>query len=559
MPARFRARTASAPWLLPVAALAIGVGVALSAAVDNPAPFVIVPVLLLLLEGFRRASVRHLAHGMLFVALLLDNPTERPGRNLYRSPLYLPGTFLYETLSKSAHLPGFKLTGLQVFVLLIFSLIGLRALFGQRDGSYASTRPAAQPMMRACLASMAALVGLFVYGIGRGGATNYAIVQMQTMLFVPLMTVMFAQTFRSPRDARLLLNTLLTVGMLRALLCIYYWLTFMRHQGSDAGGQEGDGSYVTTHSDSILATVAVVICIARIYQQPRMRSLLLAGMFVPVVMLGIVANNRRIAFVAIALGLGFSYLAAGGPFKRRVHQTALVVLPMAVLYIAAGWSAHGAWAKPVQSLRSVIEQKDASSATRDIENYNLLQTLKQHPIMGSGFGHKYLELVQAYDISGIFEAYRYVPHNSILWIWGVGGVVGFSAYWMYISVGVYLAARVVRCGRSLHEKLVGMAAITAVCAYGAQSFGDMGLMSWMGGLIVSSCFGTVAAIAQHNGAWGTALVGNFDAEALAGGAPSVGALSGLDGAPIFDGPPGRAVAFSQAHPVRRTTQIGRTR
>lgn len=527
---------------------------ALSAAVDNPAPLLALPLAALLVEGFRRVSVPHLAHGMLFVALLLDNPTERPGRNLYRSPLYVPGTFLYETLSKSAHLPGVKFTGLQLFVLATFALVGLRYMFGERDGTRANVKAAAPPMVRACLTSMGALLLLFVYGIGRGGATNYAIVQMQTMLFVPLMTLLFAQAFRSPRDARVLLNTLLTVGLLRALLCIYYWLTFMRHQGSDAGGQEGDGSYVTTHSDSILATVAVVICIARIYQQPRARSFLLAAFFVPVVMLGIVANNRRIAFVAIALGLGFSYLAAGGPFKRRVHQTLLVVLPLAVVYVAAGWSAHGAWAKPVQSLRSVIEQKDASSATRDIENYNLLQTLKQHPITGSGYGHKYLELVQAFDISGIFEAYRYVPHNSILWFWGVGGVVGFTAYWLYISVGVYLAARLVRCSQTLHERLLGMAAITAVCAYGAQAFGDMGLMSWMGGLIVSSCFGAVASLAQRNGAWGTALVGTFDADALAAGAPSVTALAG--GAHPAEQ---RGARGTKLLGGRRTTTLGKMR
>lgn len=508
-----------------VGAIVVGVG-AMAALDGNPFVLAALPLVVLLGWGFWHLSVQQICHGMLFVALLLDNPTERPGRNLYRSPLYLPGTFVYETLSKSAHLP-IKLTGLQLLVLVIFAMIGLRTLFGDTTDGKVRT-PMAQPMARACATSILCLLALFVYGIGRGGQVNYAIVQMQTKLFVPLMTLLFAYAFKTKRDVRALLRTFLTVAFLRAVMCIYYWLTFMRHQGSDAGGQEGDGSYVTTHSDSILATVAVVICIARIYQDPRARSFVLAGLFVPVVGLGIVANNRRIAFVAIALGLAFSYLGAGSAFRRRVHQTLLVTLPLVVVYVAAGWSAHGAWAKPVQSLRSVIEQKDASSATRDIENYNLLQTLKAHPILGSGYGHKYLELVQAFDISGIFEAYRYVPHNSILWFWGVGGVVGFTLFWMYISVGVFLAARIIRASTDLHQRLMGMTAITAVCAYGAQAFGDMGLMSWMGGLIVASSFGMVASLAQQNGAWGAAVQVHDDALAPPTyyGAPAAAARQG---------------------------------
>jgi hypothetical protein len=169
--------------------------------------------------------------------------------------------------------------------------------------------------------------------------------------------------------------------------------------------------------------------------------------------------------------------------------------------MGVGWNAHGKWAKPVQSLKSVTQQKDASSATRDIENYNLLQTLKQNPLNGSGYGHKYLEIVKAYDISGIFEAYRYVPHNSILWFWGVGGVLGFTLFWLFLSVGVFMAARVCRFAENNTQRVFAMTALTAVAAYGSQCYGDMGLMSWMGGLIVSSLLGASASLAVKVGAW----------------------------------------------------------
>ena len=479
------------------------IGVALMVLLDNnPAMLVVLPLLALAFAAMVRLPAATLLHVVLFVALLLDNTTERPGRNLFHTPLHAPGALLYETLSKSLHLP-IKFTGLQLLVLLIFTIVGVRSMFSPKvPGQHKSI---AQPVVQFCLIAMVDLLAMLIWGLGRGGQINYAIVQMQTMFFVPVMTLLFALCFKSTRDVKRLLSTFVAVGFFRALLCIYYWITVVRHLASDGGGEGGDGTYVTTHSDSILAAVAVLICMLRIYQLPRIRSYLQAAMILPVVGLGIIANNRRIAFVAIALGFFFSYVAAPSAFKRRVHQTALALMPLLILYVGAGWNAHGGWAKPVQSLRSVVEQKDASSETRDIENYNLLQTLKVGAVAGSGFGHKYRELVKAYDISGIFEAYRYVPHNSVLWFWSAGGLLGFTFYWMFVSVGVFTAARVVRVSQNLHERTLGMVAICSVAAWGAQSFGDMGLMSWMGGLIVASSLGTTAAVAAQNGAWGRVL------------------------------------------------------
>jgi O-antigen ligase len=65
--------------------------------------------------------------------------------------------------------------------------------------------------------------------------------------------------------------------------------------------------------------------------------------------------------------------------------------------------------------------------TRSVENYNLIYTMRQNPILGQGFGHKYIEKIQAYDVSHHFNAYEYVPHNSILWVLTSGGIL-FSTF-----------------------------------------------------------------------------------------------------------------------------------
>ncbi len=478
------------------AALCLCLGV--MAATDNLV-FGMVPIVAALaLWALWTLPMRGIAHALLFVALLCDNPTERPGRNLYKSPLLIPGTALYETVSKTFHVPGLKTNGLETLMLLLVVIVSLRMLFahpvdGQRRAS------AAVPMMQACLVSMASLLAMEAYGMARGGKITYSVLQMHTMFFMPFMTMFFAYSFKRRGDIPVLLTTYLSVAMLRALECIYYWATIFR--GGSSGGESGDGSYVTTHSDSILAAVAIVVCIVSVYQRPSLRHYLITVGVVPLVGLGVVLNNRRIAFVAVAMGFFFSYLAANPPFVRRVHQTLRSLTPVALLYLAAGWSAQGAWAKPVQSLKSVIMQKDTSSATRDIENFNLLETMRQNPLIGSGFGHEYLEKVKAFDISKIFEAYRYVPHNSVLWFWGVGGVVGFTLFWMFLVVGVFFAARLVRKAQTSRQAVMGMTALSAVIAWSSQCFGDMGLMSWMGSLVVTSSLGLCASLAVQVGAY----------------------------------------------------------
>ena len=446
-----------------------------------------------------RAPLRLVAHLILFVALLADNPIERPGQNLYQSPLLPVGALLYETLNRSLHLSGLKLSGIQALIILMGAVAGLRMLFGVNTDGRVRMRAAA-PFLRACLVSVATLLALEAMGVATGGSVPHSIFQLQTLICVPVMAMIFAYAFKHPSDLSGLLTTLLTVAVVRALMCVYYFVTVV--QGArKGGGQSGDGSYVTTHSDSILAAVAIVVCIAWVYQEPSPRAFLRAAAVVPLVALGIVLNNRRIAFVAVGLGLLFCYLAAQPGFRRRVQRTVLTALPFLLMYIAVGWGAHGGWAKPVQTLKSVMTQKDTSSATRDIENFNLMQTWKARPLTGWGFGHEYLEAVKAFDISKIFEAYRFVPHNSFLWLWGVGGLVGFTFYWMYLSVGLFMAARVILFAQRHEEAMASMAAIGAVVAYSVQSFGDMGMMSWMGALIVAATLGAQASAATRLGAW----------------------------------------------------------
>jgi O-antigen ligase len=188
-----------------------------------------------------------------------------------------------------------------------------------------------------------------------------------------------------------------------------------------------------------------------------------------------VANNRRIVWVEVLLILiMLALISRRTRLKVTVARLVLAASPLVVLYGIVGWNSDAQIFAPVHTLRSVGDADiDGSTLYRDIENYNLLATLKQRPITGMGFGHPYLRVVENADIS-FFKEWLFLPHNSILGLWGVGGLAGFTGLWAVLVVGVYLSARRYFESVSAVERAAAFTAIASVAIYLIQSWGDIG-------------------------------------------------------------------------------------
>jgi O-antigen ligase len=218
---------------------------------------------------------------------------------------------------------------------------------------------------------------------------------------------------------------------------------------------------------------------------------------------GMIANNRRVVWLELAAGLVAAY-AISPPMraKRAVKRTALRALPIALLYCAAGWGSGSGIFAPVRILRSVVDSNsDGSTEWRDWENYNLVYTLRQNPLLGTGYGHPYEEAVKLPDISNVYALERYVPHNSILGLWAYGGLVGFAALWSMLVVGVYFAARAARHATSPIDRAAAVAAVAAILIYGVHCYGDMGLGTWTSVCTAGPALAFAGHLAVSTGAW----------------------------------------------------------
>ncbi|WP_410964327.1 hypothetical protein, partial [Salmonella sp. SAL4447] len=81
--------------------------------------------------------------------------------------------------------------------------------------------------------------------------------------------------------------------------------------------------------------------------------------------------------------------------------------------------------------------------------------------MGRGFGHQFDAPVVLPDIS-FFAEYRYMPHNSVLGLWGFTGWLGFTGLFMALVVAVFLAVRIYRYARSAELRSTAMIALSMI-------------------------------------------------------------------------------------------------
>jgi len=249
----------------------------------------------------------------------------------------------------------------------------------------------------------------------------------------------------------------------------------------------------------------VVVAAALWNERRTLGSSLFALGAIPIAMVGMIINNRRLAYVELALSfIAILWIVPWTAPKRALARATIALLPVMAAYTAVGWSSSSKAFRPVQIARSVISSdNDRSTQTRDIENFNLYFTLKQSPLLGQGFGHEYTEISRADDISVVFAQYRYIPHNSLLGLWAFGGLLGFTAIWLPLIAAVFLARRSYLRATRPQDRTAALMVVSTVIVYMVQAYGDMGLQSWEGAFVLGAALAVVGKLAVAVGAWPT--------------------------------------------------------
>lgn len=446
--------------------------------------------------------VRVPLYAVLALGLLADvgGPVPVPANDPVLAPVRLLKELLLENLNGLTGIQALRVSGLDVILLTLTLLLCARVV-ARVPESLDAPAPLLRPLLGALAAAFAVLVLAEVWGIARGGDVRQSVWQIRYLLWVPLLSTLAMLVVRTLQHVTEIAFVLSGVAVLKALIGTYVYWWSLRHG-------HGVPHSVTSHADTMLFSVVVAIWTAVLVMRPSAGRLLVGVPTLVAMVIAIVVNNRRTAYVSVGLAMLLLLLHV----PRRTLRRALLLLaaasPLLVGYMLVGKSRSGGVFAPAAAIWSVTKQEDGSSDSRDVENYNLTLTLRGNLPLGSGFGHMYDEGPAAYDLTDVFAQFRYVAHNSILWLLAILGPLGFAVLWLPIAVGTYFAALTHRfaeaAARPHTVRIAAYVVLATLAAYQVQAYSDMGTQGWTGTTLVALAMATTAVLVQLTGVWPTA-------------------------------------------------------
>lgn len=416
---------------------------------------------------------------LLFVAWTGEWPLERDAMlycGLWRSPFQVFGP-LFVSL-RGINLFPWQLLFLSMVPLSLFAPGGLRRRSWVLDAAIA--------------VSIASIAATFLWGWMRGGSAHMAYYQLWRFLAGLLLAMMLQSVIRSPRDLRALAHTIVLAALVRATLAMYFYWAIVR------GKIDPPPPYMTTHDDSLLFIAGILIALSwAIVRGGRMAWL--AALLVNIHLLyAIILNNRRLAWIELALALLVMFFLLPRKKRRRLTRWMPVVAPVILAYVAVGWGRQEAVFSPIQALSTAGSYEDSSTLARLEEIRNLLYTLTTagNPVLGTGWGVGYLEATSIYThFGGGFEMYPYLPHNSLLGVAVFGGFVGIAGIWLVVPVTAMLGMQGHEGARTEASRAAAMTALCLLPAYGVQCYGDIGFQSMTCGLLLGVAMGSAGKLA----------------------------------------------------------------
>lgn len=495
-----------------------GLGVLAFLATLEPAAGVGVFAALLVAYVVWRARVRTTYLALMFLALVVESPMERPFSGEWTSPWSVLGKLLFENLHKLTHIPVLRVSGIELGLLALVALVLVRKAWRLKVDPPQLDSPT--PLRQALLVGFFALLFLEAWGVARGGDFKQSLFQMRTLLFTVLIAYLGLYALRGPKDVALVGRMLVLAAVWRTLLGAYFFYFVARPKGVLP-------PYVTTHTDTVLFALGLMVLLARWWEAPTARHLFEAVVVGGVILFGVYLNDRRLAYVTIGGGaMAMFLIAPWNRAKRFVTRAFVMGLPLFLGYVAVGWNSSASFFKPVRTIHSIVapppawerNEEDSSTEFRFLENFNLVQTWRARPLLGSGFGHEYDEVVRLPDISKFMPDYRFMPHNEILFLWSIGGLLGFTAMFLYLAVTAFFAVRGYHAAVRPVERAMMLVGFAAVIAYLNQVYGDMGNDSYTSAMTIGPLVALVGQVAMSSGGWTEAkqrLAGSGPKEARA--------------------------------------------
>jgi hypothetical protein len=408
-------------------------------------------------------------------------------------PLHFPDSLtdripFFQNLNNAYGLNGISATPAEILM-----GVALLAYFVRRTVTRTAERPGALAVayvvFTACVI-MGELHGLLF----AGGDLNLSLWEVRPQVYGFLMFLLATSVVKERKDLIALVTVFFAAILLKAGIGDWRYLVTLSR---DLGTHES----VLGHEDSFFLSLyliaALVALVWGIGRKPV--TLLLLGS--PVVLVALLANQRRAGEIGLAAGLlAVTVLAIRfrPSLRNHVMVGSVVVAICLTIFLSIFWNHQtgvlGQIVRPVRSLVDPTGRDFRSDAYRLAETANLELTFKSSPVIGVGFGIPYKIVYPMADISQIYPLWNYIPHNSLFWIAMRMGVIGYVAFWCLIGIAVLQAIAIL--GTKRDPLYLAFAAFT-VAAIGAElmlGYTDLQIESYRNMILIGALLGVLNRI-----------------------------------------------------------------
>ncbi len=488
------------PLWLGAAFVATCLGTLVGLTLDEPLVAVVVPLLAVGAWAVLQLPLRVTATALLFSSCLFEG-LQAPLDYDWSSPLTPIARLVLTNLNQITGIGVLRLPALD----LLTVVLAFVAVVRRRDATYASVTPGVKPLNAALLVSALTVVALYVLGGLQGGNLNESLWQLRHTLLFPLRALLLMRAFDgTDGELKNLTRVLIAAGVIKALIGIWYLHTWIKPFGREI-------EFTTSHTDTLVFVPLLALYFNMLVERVRGRILLDGVVWVPIVVYGMICNDRRLAYVSLGVAMLVTLLMSPPTaFKRLVLRAAVVTAPLVPPYLLLGWGSESGFIfAPARLARSILVGDPVQGAQpdyRDLENVNVLFSwVSNGKVIPWGFGHEMLQFFELPDISTALPTWLYHPHNQYLWLNAIGGPVGFTLMMLPQIITVYLLARAYRFATDFWVRVWCLTGIGIVAAFFSQVYGDMGTLSWTPSWMAALAAALASKLAVRTGAWKPSL------------------------------------------------------
>jgi O-antigen ligase/polysaccharide polymerase Wzy-like membrane protein len=392
------------------------------------------------------------------------------------------GIPLFSSLQAQLQLQGVFVNPVELFMALVLMVWLLR------QSRWRSLRFPQSPVARSMVLLITLIAVAEVWGMVRGGSSTWSLWEIRPWIYLAACYSIGVMFVRDAATRRLVLWTFAIGTGIKGVQGVINAIALE--------GQIPRPEAILAHEEAVFFGIFIVLVAALWVFGDKGRLRIFCTVILPFVLYADLANNRRTTWLIVAIGLillgVLAYVRL--PERRRFLTTAAVVtLVVGSVYTSIFWNSTSVLAQPARSISSVFApnpRDQSSNIYRVLEDQNLqLNILNSFPF-GEGFGVPIQYRIPIQDLSGNDPTVKYVPHDTLLWVWLRLGVVGFIAFWMLIGAILMKASWLARWG-DRGTALVATVVIAAVVAYLVEGTYDYGFYWLRVAMLIGILAGTI--------------------------------------------------------------------